>query len=63
MYHKLFIAQTNAIEGLQTITSNLIKAHQQVEEMYISCAESEIVVLPPKKKPEKVIGFSTKDIK
>jgi len=45
MYRKLFNAQTDAIEGLQAITKNLIKAQQEAEQMYIDAPEPIVVVI------------------
>lgn len=45
MYLKLFAAQADAIDGLLEITENLIKAHRQVEEMYMDDPETAIIVL------------------
>ncbi len=43
MYRKLFAAQADAIEQLQATMDSLIKAHRQVEEMYVKAAGLELV--------------------
>ena len=44
MYYKLFCVQADLIEQLNAITAELIKAHQQVEDMYINATDNEIVI-------------------
>lgn len=45
MYRKLFAAQAEAIEQLQATMESLIKAHRQVEELYIKAAGFELVMV------------------
>lgn len=45
MYRKLFNAQTDTIETLQSLTNKLITQHQEVEGMYINAPEPELIVL------------------
>ncbi len=47
MYQKLFAAQADAIDGLKEIADNLVKAHRQVEEMYINASQRNIMALRP----------------
>ena len=45
MYRTLLASQADAIDGLKEIRDKLIQAHQQVEEIFISAPEPDIVVL------------------
>ena len=47
MHQKLFAAQADAIDGLKEIADNLVKAHRQVEEMYINAPQRNIMALRP----------------
>lgn len=49
MYRKLFAAQVDAINELKEITDHLVRTHRQVEEMYMSVPEPDIVVLKPER--------------
>lgn len=49
MYRELFCAQLDAIDEMKAIIENLIKAHQQIEELYMRVQEPEIDALETQK--------------
>lgn len=51
MYRRLSAAQADAVEGLQRIMDDLIRAHRQAEELYLNAPEPYLAVLHPEKPP------------
>jgi uncharacterized membrane protein (DUF106 family) len=53
MYHKLFNAQTVAIETLESILADMKKAQQETEEMYIASDNPDLKLLDSGKQTTK----------